>query len=71
MSEAIGQHKKLAMGKPTSNYAKGGRIPSPRGTSSKPPVNFGPPQNETLPPKSGFNESPITKVKRANGIKGV
>lgn len=71
MSEAINQHKKMAMGKSTGNYAKGGRIPSPKGSPAAPPVNFGPPQNETMPPKSGFNESPLTKVKRVNGIKGV
>lgn len=66
MSDAMNQHKKLAMtGK---CYAKGGSIP---GKPQKGPVNFGPPASGTLPPKSGFADSPVEKVKRVNGIKGV
>jgi hypothetical protein len=63
MAGAINQHKQMAMGK--NCYKSGGSI--------KPPVNFGPPvaEQSSPPPKTGFNKSPITKVKRANGVKGV
>lgn len=68
MSDVINQHKKMAMG---GNFAKGGSIPSPKGGSQKGPMNFGPPKSGSLPPKSGFSEPPLVKVKRANGVKGV
>ena len=80
MSDAMNQHKKMAMG--GNCYASGGSVkkaggsvPIPAGvpgTTSKPPMNFGPPKNAPkAPPKTGFSNSPITKVKRVNGIKGV
>jgi hypothetical protein len=63
MSDAINQHKKMAMG--GNCYKKGGSV-------QKPPMNFGPPKMAPkAPPKTGFNDSPIEKVKRVNGVKGV
>jgi hypothetical protein len=54
--DQIGQHKKLAMGKPTGNGPNG-----PNGKFAK----GGP----VL--KTGIPESPITKAKIANGVPGI
>lgn len=63
MSDAMNNHKKMAHGGKNC-YAKGGSV--------KAPVNFGPPKQESpVPPKGGFTQAPLTKVKRANGVKGV
>jgi hypothetical protein len=67
MSDAMNQHKKMAMGQGVKGYKSGGQVK---------PMNFGPPaategMSGGLPPKSGLPNSPITKVKRSNGIKGV
>jgi hypothetical protein len=64
MSDAINQHKRMAMGQSVTGMKKGGSV--------QPPVNFGPAKQESpVPPKGGFQQAPLTKVKRANGVKGV
>jgi hypothetical protein len=57
----IPQHKRLAMGE-RAGFKKGGSVGTVYGTP-KPPG--------AIPPKTGFNETPITKVKKFNGVKGV
>jgi hypothetical protein len=54
----IPQHKRLAAGE-RAGFKNGGTV-------------YGAPKTPgAIPPKSGFQETPITKVKKFNGVKGV